>query len=78
MAQNSLGEDPSWKSVCGSWPIGSQLDKCLREQEHKQEVTGSVENGRKWLSFSLILWTFTWIYNNQGVFSNYLGIISQF
>ena len=25
------------------WKIGSQLDRCLREQERKQEVTGSVE-----------------------------------
>ena len=43
------------------WITAGSMDKCLREQEQKQEVTGSVENGRKWLSFSLILWTFTWI-----------------
>jgi hypothetical protein len=41
--------------ITASWTV----DKCLREQEQKQEVTGSMENGRKWLSFSLILLTFT-------------------
>ena len=53
---------------------GSQLEKCLRELDD-WITAGQVSagagaeargdrirgNGRKWLSFSLILWTFTWI-----------------
>ena len=43
VARNSSMEDPSWTDFFWRWKIGSQLDKCLREQERKQEVTGSVE-----------------------------------
>ena len=63
VAQLFVGEGQGWTVVCGSWKIGSQLDKFLQEWERKREVTGSVENGRKWFSFSLIFWTFTQIFS---------------
>ena len=52
VARKSSGENPRWTDYFWSWTIESQLDRCLWEQEQKQEVTGSVENGRKQLSFS--------------------------
>ena len=35
VARKSLGEDPRWTDYFWSWKIGSQVDKCLREQEQK-------------------------------------------
>ena len=59
---------------------GSQLEKCLRKLDDwitagqvsagagtEARVTGSVENGRKWLSFSLIYGLLLGFNNNQGV-----------
>ena len=52
VAHISAGEGQGWTVVCGSWMIGSQLDKFLREWERKREVTGPLENGKKCLSYS--------------------------
>ena len=76
MAQNLSGEGPSWTDFFWSWTIQSQLDKFQRERE----VTGSVENGGKWLRFSLILpniWDFikNLVINREGSLQK-TGILS--